>query len=364
MGLLESIRKISASLKQQRHLIKTEEAAKQVSVRPFIQALGYDLSNLNEVSPRYIGADGWEYDYAIVVENESKVLIKVTTNTRSLGTGFSKQLSRHLGPPTHRIGIITDGVHYHLYAPVDNMKSVDIELVMQIDLSDFDETTITNLKYLTKQALNPRMIVHHATNVKLKNDIRSILETNYKQPSEEFVRFFAAELQSGIIPIGFLDALAPLVRQVFREFVEGKQETPAIRDRIQPFPSPQAFKSESNIGSRTSQPKLLRDNAYAARRLYEWGTKTAKGFVKNRRGNLRIYDAAGEKHFWVEDEKILDRTCYQEMDIEISKSHRVENDNPPPESRLVNVIPTHRRFDFEYEHVGSGRYVVTRILSG
>ncbi len=226
MDLLERIRKISANLKQQRHLIKTEEAAKQVSVRPFIQALGYDLSNLNEVLPGYIGADGWKYDYAIVVDNESKILIKVTTDIRSLGTGFSKQLSRHLGPPTHRIGIITDGVHYRLYAPVDNMKSVDVELVMRIDLRDFDETTVTNLKYLTKQALNPRMIVHHATNIKQKNDIRSILEANYKQPSEEFVRFFAAELHSGVIPIGFVDALAPLVRQVFRDFVEEKHEMP------------------------------------------------------------------------------------------------------------------------------------------
>ena len=69
-----------------------------------------------------------------------------------------------------------------------------------------------------------------------------------------------------------------------------------------------------------------------------------------------------EKHFWVDDERILDGTCYPEMCIEISKSHRVENDDPPPESRLVNVILTHQRFDFEYKHMGSGRYVVTKIL--
>ncbi len=113
---------------------------------------------------------------------------------------------------------------------------------------------------------------------------------------------------------------------------------------------------------RRSEPRLIHDNSYPARRLYEWGIKTAKGFIKNRRGSVKIYDAAGEKHFWVEDERILDGTCYLEMDIEISTSHRVENDYPPPAKRLVNVIPDYDRFDFKYEFRGRGRYVVTGIL--
>ncbi len=103
-------------------------------------------------------------------------------------------------------------------------------MIIQFDLSDFDEASIANLKYLSKQKFNPKMIVYHATNLKQKNDIRSILEANYKQPSEEFVRFFAAEMYSAVIPLGFVDELAPLVRQVFRDFVEGENKSFPVKD--------------------------------------------------------------------------------------------------------------------------------------
>ena len=225
MDLLERIRKISGNLKQQRQLIRSVEAAKQVSVGPFIQALGYDLSNLSEVSPNYVCADGWKCDFAILVNHEAEILIKVTADARTQRADISTQLSKHLGPPTHRIGVITDGTHYRFYAPVNNLRSVDVELIMQIDLSEYDAATITSLRYLSKREFDPRKIVHHATNVKQKNSIRFVLETNYKQPSEEFVRFFAAEIHSGVLPLGFVDSLAPLVRQVFREFVEEEHKS-------------------------------------------------------------------------------------------------------------------------------------------
>ena len=224
MDVMERIRRVSANLRQQKQFIRSVEAAKQVSVVPFIQALGYDLSNLNEVSPAFVTADGSKYDFAILVNNQAEILIRVIVDSQFPLANLSDQLSKHLGPPTHRIGIVSDGINYSLYAPVHYMKSVDVELIMRFDLSSIDETSFSNLKYLSKHELSPRQIVNHATHVKQKNDIRSILESNYMQPSEEFVRFFAAEIHGGVLPLGFVDALAPLVKQVFREFVEGEHK--------------------------------------------------------------------------------------------------------------------------------------------
>ena len=76
MSLFDSLSKLSEQIQSQRQLITSEQAAKQVSVQPFIQALGYDLSNLNEVSPGYVGADGWSCDYAIVVDQATLVFDK------------------------------------------------------------------------------------------------------------------------------------------------------------------------------------------------------------------------------------------------------------------------------------------------
>ncbi len=69
MNLFDALSKISDDIDMQRHLMTSEAATKMVSVRPFIRALGYDTTNLEEVEPEY-GADanisGHEkVDYAI-----------------------------------------------------------------------------------------------------------------------------------------------------------------------------------------------------------------------------------------------------------------------------------------------------------
>lgn len=240
MGLMDEMRKISETVNQQRHLMTTEEATRQVSILPFIRALGYDVFNIKEVVPKY-NLDGWEADYAIVVNEEAQMLIEVRAAAQALSMARPVQLLRHIGPPKHRIGLITNGIQYHFYAPIDNRKYVGAELFLQIDLQHFDEEAISNLKHVTKQTFDPRKIVFNATKIKYKNDIRSILEANYRQPSEEFVRFFAVELHSSIMPVGFVEELAPIVRQVFRDFVEKKHKvdpSPPIATPVAPLVIP------------------------------------------------------------------------------------------------------------------------------
>jgi len=223
MGLIDELRAISKQINEQGRFMTTKEATKQVSILPFIRALGYNIFNVKEVVPKYNVA-GWEVDYAIVVDEEAQMLIEIKTATQPLSMNLPVQLLRHIGPPKHRIGLITNGIQYHFYAPVDNHKYVDTELFLQVDLQHFDEEIISNLKYVAKQTFNPQKIVFNATKIKYKSDIRSILEANYRQPSEEFVRFFAIELHSGIVPVGFVEELAPIVAQVFRDFVEKKHK--------------------------------------------------------------------------------------------------------------------------------------------
>ena len=240
MGLMDEMRKISEKVNQQRHLMITEEATRQVSILPFIRALGYDVFNIKEVVPKY-SMGGWEADYAIVVDGEAQMLIEVRAATQALSMTRPVQLLRHIGPPKHRVGLITNGIQYHFYAPIDNRKYVGAELFLQIDLQHFDEEAISNLKNVTKQTFDPRNIVFNATKIKYKNDIRSILEANYRQPSEEFVRFFAVELHSSIMPVGFVEELAPIVRQVFRDFVEKKHKdhpSPPIAAPVAPLAIP------------------------------------------------------------------------------------------------------------------------------
>jgi hypothetical protein len=69
MDLVDQIKAIASNLPNQLDRIKTEEATKVSLVMPFIQALGYNVFDINEVVPEFdanVGASKkYKLDYAI-----------------------------------------------------------------------------------------------------------------------------------------------------------------------------------------------------------------------------------------------------------------------------------------------------------
>ncbi len=70
MDLLDRLQDLAAKIRKQREIIRTEEAAKNAFVMPFLSALGYDVFNPSEVVPEFV-ADvgtkrGEKVDYAMV----------------------------------------------------------------------------------------------------------------------------------------------------------------------------------------------------------------------------------------------------------------------------------------------------------
>ncbi len=376
MSLNDDLSRIAEQIQQQRHLMRNEEATLQVSIRPFIEALGYNTRNLAEVAPQYTadprpsGTD--RVDYAILRDGSPVILIEAKAANTRLTENNWKQLHDYFNAEEVRFGILTNGIEYCFYTDLKKRNIMDKDPFLTIEMSNLDKRLVAELEYFTKPSFDPERILSSAR----KLAILQLLSKEFNQPSDDFVKYFAGQVHSGRLSNSQMRDYRQLVQQAWRDLIEQEiarriqipandvsesadtlvEDTRTTTILNSPVPNPEP------INPNPPESILIRDNKFEARRLYARGTKTAKGFIKNRRGDLRIYDAAGEKHFWVEDEKILDGTCYPEMDIEISKNQRVENDDPPPDSRLVNVIPQHRRFDFEYEHTGSGRYVVTRIL--
>ena len=385
MDLVDKLRAVSADIRDRRRFATNEASTRSYLIDPFIRALGYDPNEPNDVEPEFTAdfvASNRKVDYALKLEGEPIIFVEFKSATKNLSFENTVQLQHYFSTKLDvRFGIVTNGIEYRFFSDIENANVMDDEPFLIVDMLNLDDRSLQELTTFSNSAFDFEKALSQARQLKYGNVIRQRIESEIEQPSREMVQYLARNLYVGSFSSDVFGEFAPIVERELQDlFLTGQIvakedqteiksdfwniESPAIRDRIQPFPSPQAFKSESNIGSRTSQPKLLRDNSNEARRLYEWGTKTSKGFVKNRRGNLKIYDAAGEKHFWVEDENVLDGTCYPEIKnkLEISTSHRVPRDDPPPSTRLVNVIPAYQRFDFEYKHRGNGRYVVTRVL--
>ncbi|MCY3797646.1 MAG: type I restriction enzyme HsdR N-terminal domain-containing protein [Chloroflexi bacterium] len=376
MGLFEELRNIAQDIENQRHLMTNEEATLQVSIRPFIEALGYDFRNLSEVAPQFTadprpsGTD--RVDYAILREGKPIILIEAKAATVRFTENIWKKLHDYFNAEEVRFGILTNGIVYRFYSDLQKSNIMDKEPFLVIDMLNLNESLVNELRGFTKSSFDPELIL---SNVQ-KLAISQLLSKEFNQPSDNLVKHFAGQVHSGPLPYSQMPQYRQLVQQAWRDLIEqeiarriqipvsdvSEPEDTHVEDTRTKTTFDASVPNPEPIDPKPREPRIIQDHANPARRLFEWGTKTAKGFIKNRRGSLRIYDPAGEKHFWVEDERILAGTCYQDMDIEISTSHRVEIDNPPPATKLVNVIPDDDRFDFKYEYRGRGRYVVTGIL--
>lgn len=91
----------------------TEEATKTSVVLPFIQALGFDPFNLDEVIPEFVSdvgtKKGEKVDFALNIDGDSRILIEVKPITSTLGSTQYSQLYRYFGVTEAKLAILTNG---------------------------------------------------------------------------------------------------------------------------------------------------------------------------------------------------------------------------------------------------------------
>ena len=166
MGLADELKKISEQVKSQRPLIKTEEATKQVSIRPFIEALGYNTLNLAEVEPEYSAdakaSGGERVDYAIKREGKPIILIEVKSANMALSDNNWKQLYNYYGATDVRFGILTNGLEYRFFTDLKKRNIMDKQPFLTIDMLNLDERMVNEIEGFTKPNFDLERILSSA----------------------------------------------------------------------------------------------------------------------------------------------------------------------------------------------------------
>ena len=88
-----------------------------------------------------------------------------------------------------------------------------------VDILNFDTRPVAQLKKFTKSAFDVDRILSSANELKYKREIRLLLEGEYSQPSEDFVRHFARPVYSGSLRANVVAEFTEIVKQAFREFL-------------------------------------------------------------------------------------------------------------------------------------------------
>lgn len=206
--------------------IKTEEATKNALIMPFIAALGYDVFNPIEVVPEFTADVGTKknekVDYAIVKEEKIIILIECKSVDTDLGKQHASQLYRYFSVTESCFAILTNGLIYQFYSDIETPNKMDSKPFFTFSLLDFKKHDIVELQKFTKDAFALNKILTTASSLKYTNAVKSILEQELTEPSEEFVRFFASKVFEGRLTRQVLDKFTNIVKQARKQFINEK----------------------------------------------------------------------------------------------------------------------------------------------
>jgi hypothetical protein len=224
MEFAEVLAAIAQKVKNQREAIHTEEATKNAFVMPFISnVLGYDVFNPMEVVPEFTAdvgiKKGEKIDYAIMRDGEVQMLIECKKSTEKLTIENASQLYRYFAVTNARVAVLTNGETYQFYTDLDAPNRMDDKPFLVLDLLDIDETLIPELRKLTKDAFDLDSIVNAAGELKYIGQIKRVLAGEFRDPDDDWVRFFTTRVYDGAITQRVRDQFTPLVAKATKQFL-------------------------------------------------------------------------------------------------------------------------------------------------
>lgn len=214
--------------------LTTEEATKTSLVMPFLQSLGFDVFNPQEVVPEFtadVGIKrGEKVDYALMRDGAPIVLMECKRFGSCLNSHGS-QLFRYFGTTPARIGILCDGVEYRFFSDLEQPNRMDEQPFYSMRITKIDEHAISFLTLLSKKQFDIDAIIDRAYQIKDKTAIRMLLNQEFAEPSDAFIRHFANQLVDGRVTQGVLDRFRPNVKQAITELVTSKVDA-RLRDAL------------------------------------------------------------------------------------------------------------------------------------
>ncbi|MGL4747012.1 MAG: type I restriction endonuclease [Shewanella sp.] len=212
MDFIERINVLARRIPQIQNNLLTEQATKNALIMPFLdKVLGWDVYDPTEVIPEFTAdtasKKGEKVDYALMKDGEVQILIECKKYGEKLTIKHASQLFRYFSVTNARLAILTNGAEYQIFTDSDAPNKMDEKPFLKFDLENIDEHIIPEVKKLAKSVFNIDSIVSSAGELKYLSQIKKIIAEQFKEPEEEFVRFFASRSYEG--------TLTPKVKQQF-----------------------------------------------------------------------------------------------------------------------------------------------------
>ena len=222
MDFRDQIKNLGERIDKLKNQIATEEATKNAFIMPFIQTLGYDVFNPLEIVPEYITdigtKKGEKIDYAIFKDEKPTILIECKHWAQNLNL-HDGQLLRYFHVSKAKFGILTNGFNYRFYSDLVEQNKMDEKPFLEFNINEIKENQIDELKKFHKSYFDADSIVNTASELKYMNELKHILQSEFIQPSPEFVKLFAKQVYPSVVTAKVLEQFTNLTKKAIQNYI-------------------------------------------------------------------------------------------------------------------------------------------------
>lgn len=224
MDLIDNLKQISESIDKQKDNVLTEEATKNALIMPFINALGYNVFDPSEVVPEFNANFGTKkdakVDYAIIIDDKPVILFECKPCNANLDINHESQLFQYFSATESKFGILTNGIDYLFFTDIEEPNKMDSKPFFEFNMGDIRPDIVKELKKFTKTAFDLDEILYSASELKYTREIKKILAKELESPSEEFVKFFAKQVYTGILTSNVKEKFEGITKIALNQFIK------------------------------------------------------------------------------------------------------------------------------------------------
>lgn len=221
--------------------VESEASTNASLVQPFLMALGYDVTNPDEVSPEHHADFSDKYqnkvDYAILHEGKPVIALESKKVGAAMKDDRGQLRSYFNACPTVKLGILTDGLKCEFYADSDKPNMMDEAAFLRLDFSEvansgaIDDNTLGGLAAIRRGLFNPEDVGAEAKRKLLFESIVETVKQFKSAPSDDFIRFILSRPEVG----GKISKLTQKIVDANRDVVQSAMEAFVAQEALARF---------------------------------------------------------------------------------------------------------------------------------
>ncbi len=169
---------------------------------------------------------GEKVDYAIFQDGNPILIVECKHWKQNLDV-HNSQLFRYFHVTKTRFALLTNGIIYRFYTDLEETNKMDERPFLEFDITKLKESAVKEIEKFHKSKFDVSKIVDNASNLKYTREIKSLIDKELSEPSQDFVKLFANRAYNGRLTSKVLEEFTEIVAKAFNQTISEK-----VNDRL------------------------------------------------------------------------------------------------------------------------------------